>query len=388
MEFAMSAASGLRWYREFGIGFLIALAACGRRPDAQPTVRVVSREGLGKGLELRTLQVSVRDRHAVVYSVIADRDSCWAPVALSASGGAWGIRVVSDIAAAYDTTEGRAAALYALVSGDYYDAQKGPGEIEGYTPTGLLVHRGRVVAGALDSPGARPWRKAARWSAFAVDSAGGLHVDRFAVEGRLRRDSLSLAIGAWNRYDDERVMWIDSVYLATAPSGPPAAQTVAMAGGIAALGTNARTTDAVVFAGLRGNRPATAVDLQLKPFAPSEAVGGFPVLLEAGAVPDSLAARGTEAFREPNRRAAIGYSSDQRRVIVAVVDSGGLTVTETADLMKVLGASDALNLDGGPSPALVARVRGHLSDVTPNGNAPVGSAIGIVMRCRQMPIGG
>jgi hypothetical protein len=54
---------------------------------------------------------------------------------------------------------------------------------------------------------------------------------------------------------------------------------------------------------------------------------------------------------------------------------------ETAELMKILGASEALNLDGGPSPALVARVSGRLSNVAPNGTAPVGSAIGIVQSC-------
>jgi hypothetical protein len=87
--------------------------------------------------------------------------------------------------------------------------------------------------------------------------------------------------------------------------------------------------------------------------------GGVPTM-EDGADPEGFAAA-TEQFdsditagRHP--RAALGLRDG---ILLAVVcdgraaDDGGLTLAELADLMASLGASEAINLDGGGSASLV-----------------------------------
>lgn len=92
-----------------------------------------------------------------------------------------------------------------------------------------------------------------------------------------------------------------------------------------------------------------------------EAVGGRPIL-----VVDSLVARdanteGNDGFRGLNPRTALGVDRSGRRVWLAVIDgrqpgfSMGMTLTQTAELMRALGAVSAINLDGGGSSALVLR---------------------------------
>ncbi|RLL70166.1 phosphodiester glycosidase family protein [Streptomyces sp. Z26] len=72
-------------------------------------------------------------------------------------------------------------------------------------------------------------------------------------------------------------------------------------------------------------------------------------------------------------RTAVGFSKDGATMHVLTVDgrqpsSGGVTLTELALMMKELGAHNALNLDGGGSSTLLARVPG--SDTRRLENAP------------------
>jgi uncharacterized protein (TIGR03382 family) len=79
-------------------------------------------------------------------------------------------------------------------------------------------------------------------------------------------------------------------------------------------------------------------------------VSGHPTIVKNGAVP-SLA--GTFCTtRHP--RTAVGLSADRRQLFIAVVDgrqssSVGMTCTELGNLLKGLGAAQALNFDGGGS---------------------------------------
>jgi hypothetical protein len=81
------------------------------------------------------------------------------------------------------------------------------------------------------------------------------------------------------------------------------------------------------------------------------AVGGFHLLLKDGANV------GTDGEKHP--RTAVGISRNGRYLYLLVIDgrqpgySLGASTRETADLMKTLGACDALNLDGGGSATLV-----------------------------------
>lgn len=74
-------------------------------------------------------------------------------------------------------------------------------------------------------------------------------------------------------------------------------------------------------------------------------------------------------------RSAVGLSKDGSKLILAVVDrtprttgtrSRGMTCTEMAELMRSLGAHDALNLDGGGSSQLWMKGRGYLNDASGN----------------------
>ena len=84
------------------------------------------------------------------------------------------------------------------------------------------------------------------------------------------------------------------------------------------------------------------------------AVSGNSIVLQAGQV----IARPKEAARHP--RSAVGLSADGRSLFIVAVDgrqdhSRGATLEELGQLMQTLGASHALNLDGGGSTALVVK---------------------------------
>jgi len=77
-------------------------------------------------------------------------------------------------------------------------------------------------------------------------------------------------------------------------------------------------------------------------------------------------------------RSAVGLSADGNTLLLVAVDgrqeghSRGATLAELGELLKSLGATDALNLDGGGSTALV--VRDRLTGVYTVANRPSGLA--------------
>ena len=129
---------------------------------------------------------------------------------------------------------------------------------------------------------------------------------------------------------------------------------------------------------------------------PLEALGGRPLLLRDSTVVAAVDTEGGPSFataRHP--RTAVGIARDGRRLLLVVVDgrqksySDGMTLRELADLMRGLGARDAINLDGGGSTTLVyadpdssgrLRIANRPSD--PTGERPVGDALAIVRGCR------
>lgn len=92
----------------------------------------------------------------------------------------------------------------------------------------------------------------------------------------------------------------------------------------------------------------------------SEAVGGFPDLIDDGARVGDLEISDRPSFaaaRHP--RTAVGYDSEDDRLWLVVADgrrlphAAGMTLPELADLFETLGADEAINLDGGGSTAMV-----------------------------------
>ena len=93
-------------------------------------------------------------------------------------------------------------------------------------------------------------------------------------------------------------------------------------------------------------------------------IGGYPELLDDGRPPGDLGVADRPAFaaaRHP--RTAIGFDTDKNLLWFVVVDgrqaprSAGMSLPELADLLLVLGADEALNLDGGGSSAMSLRGR-------------------------------
>jgi large repetitive protein len=88
-----------------------------------------------------------------------------------------------------------------------------------------------------------------------------------------------------------------------------------------------------------------------------DVVGGMPILVQDGRV---VASTCSSAFCRPNPRTGIGYTA-HGGVLLVVVDgrrnnwSRGVTLVEFAQIMKDLGAVDALNLDGGGSTTMVVQ---------------------------------
>ena len=116
-----------------------------------------------------------------------------------------------------------------------------------------------------------------------------------------------------------------------------------------------------------------------------ESVGGYVTLLRNG---ESVVSETQTAasFAGRNPRTAVGWTKGQRELLLVVVDgrqkpySDGMTLDELAALFQRLGATDALNLDGGGSTTMVVqgRVVNRYSDAA--GERPVGNALALV-RC-------
>ncbi|WP_344330595.1 phosphodiester glycosidase family protein, partial [Kitasatospora putterlickiae] len=89
------------------------------------------------------------------------------------------------------------------------------------------------------------------------------------------------------------------------------------------------------------------------------AVGGYQVLVR-----DGVALRpGENDGNELNARTAVGFSADNKRMYLVSVDgrqadSPGISLPDLAVLMRDMGARNALNMDGGGSTAMAARLPG------------------------------
>jgi hypothetical protein len=133
----------------------------------------------------------------------------------------------------------------------------------------------------------------------------------------------------------------------------------------------------------------TTLPRPLHDASPSLVIGGWPRILRNGVnvaseapVVEGTISRNAEA-KHP--RTAIGFSSDSSTLFVMVVDgrsvkSAGVTLVELANLMRSVGAWDAMNFDGGGSTTMV--VGGALVNAPTDaaGEREVGNALAIVRK--------
>jgi exopolysaccharide biosynthesis protein len=117
----------------------------------------------------------------------------------------------------------------------------------------------------------------------------------------------------------------------------------------------------------------------------TQIVGGGPELLHDGRRVGDLAVTERPSFAaERNPRTAAGFDARTRHLWLVVVDgrrarySAGMTLPELADLLQALGATDAVNFDGGSSSVMVveSHLTNHPSGV--GGERPVANALALV----------
>jgi hypothetical protein len=277
-----------------------------------------------------------------------------------------------------------------------------------FTPPGVPrtahVQEGRVITG----PGERP--------VIAEDSSGALFIGRLGVTGRVVAHGESIPLAAWNRDDARGLAYLDRAWGAASDTGSGRVEVVVAGSPLRVVASDTLTSgvsipaDGALLLATRESDPATrrallalrpgdtvAVERTLTRPRLRTVVGGWPVIVRDSAV--AMAADSAGASFAPVRhpRTAVGLARDGRELLLVVVDgrqkpySDGMTLRELAELFRSLGATQALNLDGGGSSTFV------LADPSaPNGlrimNRPsdkveraVGNALAVVHGC---PAGG
>jgi exopolysaccharide biosynthesis protein len=123
--------------------------------------------------------------------------------------------------------------------------------------------------------------------------------------------------------------------------------------------------------------------------APTLIVGGWPRIVHDGVniaseapVIEGAISRNAEA-RHP--RTSIGFSRDSSTLFLLTVDgrsekSTGLTLSGLADLMRTLGAWNAMNFDGGGSTTMVVGGAVVNTPTDAAGEREVGSALAVVRK--------
>ncbi|MEO7086205.1 MAG: phosphodiester glycosidase family protein [Gemmatimonadaceae bacterium] len=122
---------------------------------------------------------------------------------------------------------------------------------------------------------------------------------------------------------------------------------------------------------------------------PTTLIGGWPRILRDGVnvASDAATVEGTISRNAEVRhpRTAVGFSRDSSTLLILTVDgrsesSGGMTLTELSDMMRQLGAWQAMNFDGGGSTTMVIDgvVMNKPSDAA--GERAVGNALMVVRK--------
>ena len=380
------------------IGWLliaVAMASCARPRRGAPVPVVAFATDTARAQVLRDgvtrWFIYARAGPWAIHALVVDRDACYSAVAVKGADGAVGREKTSVMLERLR----KSADVVGGVNADFFLFTP-PG-----VPTNLLASHGRVVTG----PSAQP--------VLAFDSIGTPHLTTFRVEGYLNTGAGHLAIAGWNRAAPSGIALYDDAWGASTDSLSGAVEVVLdglRAGRITTIDTLTtgvaiqpgqavlvgRGSDARAALLARGVGDSVRVRVALRPFHPMEALGGRPLLVRDSAIVAGLDTAGGSAFaaaRHP--RTAVGIARDGRRLLLVVVDgrqkpySDGMTLRELADVMRGLGARDAINLDGGGSTTMVhaepgnagpLRVANRPSD--PAGERPVGDALAIVRGCR------
>lgn len=367
----MSKAGGARVRAVTGF-ILLATVACFRAGRATPAPsrwsadlpapRIVGDTGTTDTIAAGALHRSylVRQGPWAVHVLDVDLARCWTPVAVKGHPGASGRTKTSALTAS--VLEKYFLQVAGGVNADFFLFDP-PG-----VPTGAHVNGGAIVTG----PGTRP--------VFAIDTAGRPWIGVLSARGVAISGPDSLPIVSWNRLSADGLAWIDSRYgskvdtvsgsvrvVLTAARGVveaidsgATATSIPSSGGVLLLGPRAPAAMRQQLLLAARSRGQFSVSVRLLPVHPREAVGGFPVLVRDSMEVPGLDSAGAATFapvRHP--RTIVGVGSRGRRLLLITIDgrqpghSVGTTNRESARVALELGATEAINLDGGGSTTMV-----------------------------------
>lgn len=361
-----------------GLLVLVAATACARPASRAPVPALQA-----DTVRVATLARGVTHTYAwdktgpwAIHVIKAERAQCEPVLSVRKRG--------TDLRLRAPTSELAAGAI-ATINADFFAIPSG-------NPVGAHVSGGRVLAGPHATrplfavSNGRWWIGTARLDGFAATRADSVRITELnrargnrahalvmfssALGDSLPRDSMTTRIWLRRLAGDEMrgravVTRIDS-----------AAHELKRDSSSWVLYAHGR---ARAWADRRAAGDTVSWSLALNPAA-DEATGGFPELLRAGA-PVELPATPFAQDRHP--RTAIGWTADQRALLLVIVDgrqppySAGMSLAELTALFQRLGASDALNLDGGGSTTLVigGKIVNRPSDA--GRERPVGNALAL-----------
>lgn len=129
--------------------------------------------------------------------------------------------------------------------------------------------------------------------------------------------------------------------------------------------------------------PKKNVPFALKKWKMETAVGGGPVLLQNGQVQVSNDAEmkfSGKAINDKHPRTCIGYTNDGKLIILAIEGrhagkAEGATLTQQARLLKEIGCTEGLNLDGGGSSCLLVNGKETITPSEKGEQRPVPSVL-------------
>jgi hypothetical protein len=266
-----------------------------------------------------------------------------------------------------------------------------------YAARGLNVTNGELVTAGHP-------RHGERLSSFAIDHAG-----RPLIGAPSMSMSVSLADGSrvpLARVNQPRQSDEASLFTPRFDAATPAATTGVeiVVGGVdlpirtsgswsgtvlevrPAMGSTPLLPNAVVVSaiglaadGLAGVQPGDEleIDLSIDPGweGVRQAVGAREILIKDGKV--DIWPLGGNTFNTSEPRTAVGFTGSGRLLLVAIdgrqTHSRGLTIPETAELMRSLGAVQAVNLDGGGSTMMAVRSPGEIEAAIVNSPSTSGT---------------
>jgi len=394
-----------------GIAVLTVVSACFRAGRVSPPprwssdlapLRLGNDTGVVDTISRGALHRSflVNEGPWAVHVLDIDREACWTPVAVKGVAGAAGRSRTSVLTASLASEN---SVVAGGVNADFFLFDP-PG-----VPTGAHVSGGAVVTG----PGARP--------VFAMGADGRPWIGTLTVSGMAVSALDSIPIASWNRLAPAGLAWVDARYGSTVDTLSGSVRVVMSAlhgivqsidtgltptripssGGVLVLGPRVSEPVRQRFVLAARSRGRFDVDVRLLPLHPREAVGGFPVLVRDSAEVPGLDSAGAATFapvRHP--RTIVAVAARGRRLLLITIDgrqpgySVGTTNRESARVALELGATEAINLDGGGSTAMVvARYDGGATRFEvvnrpsdPQGERAVGNAL-VVVRQQASDIG-